>query len=95
MPAYPDAAYFDLAPDWVCEIVSPSTGRLDRVQKMPQYAANEVGHLWLVDPLLRTLEIFRLEHGHWLLLGTHGEDETVRAEPFDAIEIRLASLWSD
>lgn len=95
MPAYPDAAYFDLAPDCVCEVVSPSTGRLDRVQKMPKYAANEVRHLWLVDPLLRTLEIFRLEHGRWLLLGTHGGDETVRAEPFDAIEIRLASLWSD
>ena len=94
MPIFPDGPYFELAPDWVCEVVSPSTGRLDRVQKMPKYAKNGVGHIWLVDPLLRTLEVFRLEQGHWLLLGTHGGEETIRAEPFDAIEIRLTSLWS-
>jgi Uma2 family endonuclease len=95
MPVFPDVAYFELAPDWVCEVVSPSTGRLDRVRKMPKYAAAGVQHLWLVDPLQRTLEIYRLESGHWLLLATHGDDEVVRAEPFDAIEIKLASLWSE
>lgn len=94
MPSYPDAAFFDLAPDWVCEVVSPSTGRLDRVRKMPTYASNQIPHLWLVDPLQRTLDVFRLENGHWLLLASHGDDETVRAEPFDAIEIDLAPLWS-
>lgn len=94
MPSYPDVTFFELPPDWVCEVVSPSTGRLDRVRKMPKYAANQVAHLWLVDPLQRTLEIFRLERGHWLLLATHGDDEKVRAEPFEAIEIDLSQLWS-
>lgn len=93
MPAFPDAAWFDLAPDWVCEVVSPSTGRVDRVRKMPKYAANEIRHLWLVEPVLQTLEVFRLESGGWRLVATHGGDEAVRGEPFEAIEIRLGSLW--
>ncbi|SRR5258708_327057 len=94
MPSYPDVAFFELAPDWVCEVVSPSTGRLDRVVKMPKYAAHEVRHLWLVDPSSRTLEVFGLERGRWVMLATHGGDETVHAEPFDAIGINLTPLWS-
>jgi len=95
MPTYPDAAFFTLAPDWVCEVVSPSTGRLDRVRKMPKYAANQIPCLWLVDPLQRTLEIYELEGSRWLLLATHGGEEKVRAEPFDAIEIDLTPLWAE
>ena len=94
MPAYPDVAFFDLAPDWVCEVVSPATGRLDRVRKMPKYAANSIPHLWMIDPVPRTLEVYRLEKGSWLLVGTHGDDERVRAEPFDAVEIALQPLWT-
>lgn len=94
MPVYPDTAYCELSPDWVCEVVSPSTGRLDRVLKMPKYAANGVAHLWLIDPTLKTLEVYRLENGRWLLLATHAEDEIVRAEPFDAIALPLATLWT-
>jgi Uma2 family endonuclease len=95
MPIYPDAPYFQLAPDFVCEFVSPTTGRLDRARKMPKYAANAIRHLWLVDPVPRTLEVYRLEKGSWLLLATHADDERVRAEPFDAVEIGLQLLWSD
>ena len=61
MPVLEDVPYSELAPDWVCEVVSPSTGRSDRVLKMPVYAREQVGHLWLVDPRLRTLEVYRLE----------------------------------
>jgi len=61
LPSYPDAAFFDLAPDRVCEVVSPATGRLDRVRKMPKYAANSIPFLWLIDPIAKTLEVFRLE----------------------------------
>jgi Uma2 family endonuclease len=93
MPLFPDAAWFDLAPDWVCEVVSASTGRVDRVRKMPKYAANEVAYVWLIDPAAQTLEVFRLDSGAWVLVATHGGDETVRAQPFEAIEIRLGSLW--
>jgi hypothetical protein len=57
MPSFPDVVFFELSPDWVCEVVSPSTGRLNRVRKMPKYAANEVRHLWLVDPSPRTVEV--------------------------------------
>jgi Uncharacterized protein conserved in cyanobacteria len=94
MPVYPDAAFFDLAPDWVCEVVSPATGRLDRVRKMPKYAVNGVRHLWLVDPLQQTLDVFRLESGRWVLLATYGGNEKFHGEPFEAVEIDLTPLWS-
>jgi Uma2 family endonuclease len=94
MPSFPDAAFFTLAPDWVCEVVSPSTGRLDRVRKMPKYSANHIPHLWLVDPLQKTIEVYQLESSRWFLLATYGGDEKVRAEPFDAIEIDLTHLWA-
>ncbi len=88
-------SYVDIAPDWVCEILSPSTARIDRVRKLPVYAREGVKHAWLIDPRARTLEVFRLEGGRWLLLATHAEDELVRIEPFDAIEFNLATLWAD
>jgi Uma2 family endonuclease len=82
MPVYPDTAYCELPQDWVCEIVSPSTGRLDRVLKMPKYATNGLAHLWLTSPVLKTLEGYRLENARWLLLADHGEDEIVRVDVF-------------
>ncbi len=95
MPEVPDEAWCDIAPDWVCEVVSPSTGRLDRVRKMPKYAVQGVLHLWLVDPGVRTLEGYRLEQRRWSLIATHGDDDVslIRAEPFDAIELDLRLLW--
>lgn len=93
MPKLPSVAAFELPPDWVCEIVSPATGRLDRVLKRPIYARAKVGHLWLVDPLERTLEVFRLESGRWLLAASFGGDEKARAEPFDAVELDLTRWW--
>ena len=88
-------AYFTLPPDWICEVVSPSTGKLDRARKLPLYAAFGVRHAWIVDPLLRTLEVRRLEGGRWVELGTFADDARVRAEPFDAIELELGALWAD
>ena len=93
MPVLEDVPYSDLAPDWVCEVVSPSTGRSDHVLKMPIYAREQVGHLWLVDPGLRTLEVYGLEAHRWVVLRTHGGNETIRAEPFEAIEIDLGRWW--
>ena len=95
MPAIPRVAYFTLAPDWVCEVISPSTGRVDRSRKMGIYAREGVRHLWFVDPLARTLEVYRLEDGRWVVASTHGGDDRVRAEPFDAIEIGLERWWLD
>ncbi|MCA9713045.1 MAG: Uma2 family endonuclease [Myxococcales bacterium] len=93
----PEATYDDLtlAPDWICEILSPSTSRLDRIHKLPIYAREGVRHAWLVDPIARTLEVFRLEGGRWTLIGAHGDEPTVRAEPFDAVDLDLLALWGD
>ncbi len=93
MPFVPDVVGVKLAPDWVCEILSPSTWRLDRMKKMRKYARHEVGHAWLVDPVMRTLEVFRRQGEAWLLLDIYGDDQRIRAEPFDAIELDLARWW--
>jgi len=95
MPRYPDAAYFNIAPDWVCEILSPSTAVLDRVRKMDIYAREQVSHAWLVDQVACTLEVLRLENGNWTTLATHEGAEIVRAEPFADIELDLGALWAD
>lgn len=95
LPRLPDAAHFDLAPDWVCEILSPSTEADDRAGKMPIYAREGVKHVWLVNPISRTLEVFRLETHSWILVTTLRGDHTARVGPFDAIEIDIGSLWAD
>lgn len=89
----PEEHRFVVTPDWVCEILSPTTIRVDRVKKMRIYAASGVPHVWIVDPAARTLDVFRLESGKWLLLDTYGEDDRVRAEPFQEIEIELGRFW--
>jgi Uma2 family endonuclease len=95
MPSLPNTAWFELAPDWVCEILSPSTARIDRVEKLPIYANAGVNHAWLIDPDLRTLEAYENQNGKWLLLAAFENDDRVRIPPFDAIEIELAVLWAD
>ncbi len=87
--------YFTLAPDWVCEVLSPTTARVDRADKLPVYARELVPHVWLVDPLARLLEVLRLEAGRYSILSVHQRDETVRAEPFDAFALDLGVLWAD
>jgi hypothetical protein len=95
MPAVPETAYFAVAPDWICEVLSPSTASLDRVKKLPIYAREGVRFAWLVDPLARTLEVCRLEGGRWVLLSAHAGSEIVRADPFLETELELAALWAD
>ena len=94
MPELPDVAAFTLAPDWVAEVLSASTARLDRVGKLPVYAREAVAHVWLIDPVAQTLEVFKLDGARYALVLTAGGDAVVRAEPFDAIELALASLWA-
>ncbi|MGE5360598.1 MAG: Uma2 family endonuclease [Bacteroidales bacterium] len=95
MPAIPEAAYFTVPPDWVCEILSPSTASLDRVKKLAIYAREQVPFAWFVDPIARTLEIMRLEGGRWTLLAAHAGTDIVRAEPFAEIDFELELLWAD
>ena len=94
MPELPDAAAFELTPDWVCEVLSPSTAATDRAEKMPIYAREQVPSVWLIDPLARTLEALRLDGARWTLLGTWRDDARVRVEPFEAFELELGSLWA-
>jgi len=93
MPQMPDVAAFELAPDWVCEVLSAGTAKVDRAQKMRHYAAANVGHVWLVDPTATTLEVYRLDGDGWRLVQTYAGDVTIRPEPFDAVALELGSLW--
>ena len=93
LPRFPEGAHVTVAPDWVCEVISTSSTRLDRVKKLPKYARNGVQHAWIVDPVLRTLELYR--HNGKILepVDAFTGDVTVRVEPFEAIEINLSTLW--
>lgn len=95
MPKLPDKAFIEVAPDWVAEILSPSTQRVDRTDKLSIYAAFGVGHAWYVDPLARTLEVFALAGSKWLLAATFKDDDAVTAPPFEAHTFTLAALWAD
>jgi Uma2 family endonuclease len=94
MPELPDAAAFELAPDWICEVLSPSTAAADRADKMPIYAMEQVSHVWLVDPIAQTLEVLRLDGETYRLVQTSRSDAVVHVEPFAALELELASLWA-
>ena len=93
MPEYPDTAWTALAPDWVCEVLSVSTRKVELYEKRPVYARECVAYLWLVDPVDRTLEAFELHDGRWLPVGSAKDDEPVSIPPFDAITFSLAELW--
>jgi Uma2 family endonuclease len=93
MPVFPNVPFFTLAPDWVCEVISPSTGRIDRSRKMRLYAQAGIPHLWFVDPLAQTVEVYRLEAGRWVVVVNHGGDDVVRVEPFESVEMRLVRWW--
>ena len=86
-------AFLSVAPEWVCEVLSPRTESLDRGKKMRVYRREGVTHLWYVNPEVQTVEVYRLESGRYALLDTYEGDAVIRAEPFDAVELPLASLW--
>jgi Uma2 family endonuclease len=89
-----DASAISLAPDWVCEVLSPGTERLDRGPKLRIYRRERVGHVWLVSPAARTLEVYRLSGELYTHVETFEDDALACAEPFDAVTLPLAALWS-
>jgi len=93
MPRPPRTHRCEIVPDWVCEIASPSTAKLDRTEKMPLYAKYGVRYLWLVDPLLKTLEVYELRDGCWLNIKNYKDNDAVSAVPFNEIVIQLDDLW--
>jgi Uma2 family endonuclease len=94
MPVVPDAAYFELTPDWACEVLSPSTRALDRGAKLGVYAEFRVPHMWLVEPLDRLVEVLRLDGSTYRIVQTATGNDPARLEPFEAIEFPLAALWA-
>lgn len=84
-----------LPPGWLCEVLSPSTARVDRKRKLPIYHREGVGHVWLIDPAQRSLEVFRRAPEGWLLVGDFDEADVVQAEPFADVAIDLARLWAE
>ncbi len=95
MPAIRNEPYFTLSPDWVCEVLSPSTAKTDRADKLPIYIRESVAHVWLVNPLDRTLEVLELDAARYAILGVWRDDARVRAEPFESFELELSILWAD
>ena len=93
LPSLPRSSFLTLPPDWVCEILSPSTARYDRKGKARVYHRAGVTWRWLVDPNIREIEAFRREGDFWVQLGVWGDEEKVRIAPFDAIELDLADWW--
>jgi Uma2 family endonuclease len=93
LPTLPETAWISTAPDWVCEILSPSTERYDRGDKRIIYGDAGVGHLWHVDPVLRMLEVFELRGGKWLLLDVYRDNADVAAPPFADVSFPLGLLW--
>ena len=92
MPQIPDVQTLDLAPDWTCEGLSPSTARLDKGRKRDVYAKHRVGHLWYADPKLQTLEVFTLDGASYRATQTGGGNQRGVFAPFTH-EIDLAKLW--
>lgn len=93
LPPFRDAPFATIAPDWVCELLSPSTTCVDRERKLPLYHREGVGHAWLIDPATRTLELYRRRPEGWLALARHEGDAEVRAEPFETLALNLGALW--
>ena len=89
----PDTAWLGLPPDWICEVLSPSTQRIDRHEKRSIYATHGLPHLWLLDPVAQVLEVFRLDSGKWVLLATFQADQEVTAPPFSEHPFKLSLLW--
>ena len=94
MPEFPDTAFCELAPDWVCEVLSPSTRALDRGAKQSIYAREKIRHMWFVDPGAHSLEALELHDGRWGELARLTGSTTVSLPPFDAIQFSLGDLWA-
>ncbi|MBV9078897.1 MAG: Uma2 family endonuclease [Methylobacteriaceae bacterium] len=93
LPSLPPEAFIEIEPDWVCEILSPSTARVDRGAKRRIYAETGVDFLWLLDPVARELEAFSLVGRRWMLVATVQEGELVQAPPFEVIAFPLNALF--
>lgn len=93
LTALPETAYFETPPDWICEVLSPSTVRIDRTDKLAIYATHGVSHCWYVDPDAKTLEVMALDGAHWKIIAAFKDADAVTAPPFEAHTFALNRLW--
>jgi Uma2 family endonuclease len=93
MPKLPEGAPIRVVPDWICEVLSPTTRGYDQVTKRRFYPRIGVEWLWYVDVEARSVTVSRLAGEKWIEVAVHGDDEKVRLEPFASVEIELASWW--
>jgi Uma2 family endonuclease len=82
-----------VAPDWVCEVLSPSTQSLDRAEKRALHHRHGIRHYWIVDPEARLVEVFAHAEAGWTVLGTYGEEDTVAMPPFVEVEVPIERLF--
>jgi Uma2 family endonuclease len=95
MPELPDTAYFEIVPDWICEVLSPSTASVDRDKKLPLYAELGVPHVWLVDPVGKAVEAHAdPDGGTWRHVRVYPGDGPARIPPFEAVDLDLPAMWS-
>lgn len=93
LPERPETAAYTVVPDWVCEVLSPGTSARDRAQKLPFYGRAGVGHVWLVDPIDQTVEVYALSGHRWTLAQVAIGRRSLVAAPFEALEFDLGLLW--
>jgi Uma2 family endonuclease len=93
LPTLPTTAFVETPPDWVCEVLSPSTEGVDRGPKRRIYATYGIGHLWYLHPVERYLEVSVLRDGAWVHIDTFEDASEFRAPPFEAVAFTLADLW--
>lgn len=93
LPDPGDRRPIDVVPDWICEVLSPSTAVRDRVDKRRLYAERGVGYYWMIDTETRTLEAFELSQGRWVLVGSYGDDAVARIAPFAEVELPVGRLF--
>jgi Uma2 family endonuclease len=88
-----NASWFDVPADWVCEVLSDSTIKYDRVDKSRIYATYGVTHVWHLDPVAKFLEVFLRQGENWLRTHTFVAEDDVIAPPFESAVFKLAELW--
>lgn len=93
LPVLPEDAAITVVPDWVCEILSPSTRRHNLLVKKPFYAKVGVLHHWIVDLAARTVTAHRLDAGHWVELGVWGDEHDARIAPFLDVALDVGGWW--
>ncbi|AFE07530.1 hypothetical protein COCOR_07422 [Corallococcus coralloides DSM 2259] len=93
-PTLPDGSFIDHVPDWICEVLTPATAKLDLTIKLPRYARAGIRNAWIINPVHRVVEVFRQDHERWVLLNTFVSEDRVRADPFGKAELVLAPFWT-